>query len=215
MHAPSKPRKQATELRQAGLVEAALHLASQHSPMDITTADLAKVVGITQGAVFRHFPSKEAIWLAVMNWTAQTLMTRLHAAADSTCANALAATPLAALQAVFHAHVEFVVQNPGVPRIIFQELQHSQDTPLKARVRGVMQQHRALVMGLLHRAHAQGLLSPDADLHAAATLLLGSVQGLIMQHMLMGQDTTLREQATGVFDIFLRGITATAPKDSP
>ncbi len=218
MHAPSKPRKQATEQRQVGLVAAALQLASQRSPMDITTADLAKAVGISQGAVFKHFASKDAIWLAVMDWADQTLIARLHAAADSAGANAtpvLNATPVAALQAVFRAHVEFVIENPGVPRVIFQELQNRQDTPIKARVRTVMQQHRALVMGLLQSAQTQTLLAPHTNLQAAAVLLLGSVQGLIMQNMLMDQDTPLREQATGIFDIFLRGITATPAKESP
>ena len=77
----AKAPKQRTEVRQAGLVEAALMLAAQRSPADITTADLAQAVGITQGAVFRHFASKEAIWLAVLDWVAEALMTRLQAAA--------------------------------------------------------------------------------------------------------------------------------------
>ena len=60
MKATPKRPKQVTEVRQAGLVEAALQLAAQRSPADITTGDLAQAVGITQGAVFRHFSSKEA-----------------------------------------------------------------------------------------------------------------------------------------------------------
>jgi TetR/AcrR family transcriptional regulator len=217
MHKLSKPRKQTTELRQAGLVEAALQLASQRSPIEITTAELAKAVGISQGAVFKHFPSKEAIWLAVLDWTAGALMERLHAAAESVGdgAHTQIATPFVALQAVFHAHVAFVVENPGVPQVLFQELQHRQDTAIKVRVRDIMQQHRTLVLGLLNSAKAQSLLHPNADLQGAAVLLLGSVQGLIMQSMVTGLTSTLREQAVGVFDIFLRGITATPLKESP
>ncbi|MEO7399719.1 MAG: TetR family transcriptional regulator, partial [Polaromonas sp.] len=93
--------KQPTETRQAGLVEAALLLAAQRSPADITTGDLARAVGITQGAVFRHFASKEAVWLAALDWAAATLMTRLQAAADAELATAQGDSPLAALRAVF------------------------------------------------------------------------------------------------------------------
>ncbi|TXT37228.1 MAG: TetR family transcriptional regulator [Comamonadaceae bacterium] len=60
MQVASKAPKLRTEVRQAKLVEAALLLAAQHSPADITTTHLAQAVGITQGAVFRHFESKEA-----------------------------------------------------------------------------------------------------------------------------------------------------------
>ena len=202
-----KRPKQATQVRQAGLVEAALLLAAQRNPAGITTGDLAQAVGITQGAVFRHFPSKEAIWLAVLAWATDTLVARLQAAAASEMARADAARPLVALQAVFIAHVDFVVSHPGVPRVVFQELQHPQETALKMAVRTLMQRHRALVLELLHSAQEQNLLAPQTDLPSAAVLFLGSVQGLVMQSLVSGQVGAILAQAPAVFTIYLRGIT--------
>ncbi|MCF8167541.1 MAG: TetR/AcrR family transcriptional regulator [Rhodoferax sp.] len=210
MTQPKRP-KLATEVRQASLMEAALRLAARHSPMHITTADLAREVGLTQGAVFRHFASKESIWTAVMDWTTAQLMAQLRAAADSASPAGSGAQPLAALRAVFLAHVAFVVEYPGVPRVIFQELQHAEDSALRAKVRGLMQQYRALLAELLAQAQAQQLLQPGTDLQAAAVLLIGSVQGLVMQSMLGGRVDTLAEQAPGVISIYLRGLTAKDP----
>ena len=119
--------KQRTHERQAGLVQAALQLAAEKSPAEITTGDLAQVVGITQGAVFKHFESKEAIWLAVLDWAHQALMARLQAVVSESGAQAV---PLAVLRAVFMAHIQFVQAYPGVPRLVFQELQHAKATPL-------------------------------------------------------------------------------------
>jgi AcrR family transcriptional regulator len=201
MEITGKRPKQSTDVRQAGLVEAALALAAQRSPAGITTGDLAQAVGITQGAVFRHFASKEAVWLAALDWASDTLMARLTAAASA------APGPLAALQAVFIAHVDFVMAYPGVPRVIFQELQHAEDTPLKARVGSLMQQYRALLMALLQRAHQQQLLAPGTDLTAAAVLFVGSVQGLVMQSLISGQVSAMAAQAPGVFTLYLRGLT--------
>jgi AcrR family transcriptional regulator len=215
MELTAKPSKQATEVRQAGLIAAALQQAAQRNPADITTADLARAVGITQGAVFRHFASKEAIWLAVLDWTTETLLSRLQQAAtgpdDPRSGAASGPTPFHALQAIFAAHVEFVMEHPGVPRVIFQELQHANDTPIKARVRNLMQQYRMLVMDLLQRAQTQKLLVPGTDLQAAAVLFLGAVQGLVMQTMVSGQVQTMAAQADGVFAIYLRGIARNAP----
>ncbi|OGA94640.1 MAG: TetR family transcriptional regulator [Burkholderiales bacterium RIFCSPHIGHO2_12_FULL_61_11] len=206
MKVSGKRSKQPTEIRQGGLVEAALLLAAQRSPADITTGDLAQAVGITQGAVFRHFASKQAIWLAALNWVTDTLMTRLQAASDE--AQLAAPSPLAALQAVFRAHVDFVVAHPGVPRVIFQELQHAHDSALKACVRSLMQQYRDLLTGLLLRAQDQRLLAPGTDLQAAAVLFIGSVQGLVMQALISGQVSAMADQAPGVFTLYLRGLTA-------
>jgi TetR/AcrR family transcriptional regulator len=200
--------KQPTEVRRAALVAAALKLAAERSPAAVTTADLAQAVGITQGAVFRHFESKEAIWLAVLDFVQQELLARLHAAASAH------EQPLAALRAVFTAHVDFVVEHPGVPRVVFQELQHPEDTPLKARVRALMQGYRALISGLLQQAQAAKLLAPGVDLQAAAVLLLGSVQGLVMQSLISGKVEAMRALAPAVFDLFQQA-TAAPPVSAP
>jgi AcrR family transcriptional regulator len=196
------PIKQPTETRQAALVAAALALAAERSPSEVTTAALAQAVGITQGAVFRHFESKEAIWVAVIDFAHRALLDRLRAAADAQ------PDPLLALRAVFMAHVGFVVEQPGVPRVIFQELQHPEDTPLKARVRELMQAYRALLAGLLERAKAERQLAPGIDLQAATVLFIGSVQGLVMQSLLSGQVGAMRQLAPNVFALFQQAIAA-------
>lgn len=193
-----------TKTRQAEIVAAALRLAQESSPAAITTSDLASAVGLSQGALFKHFPSKEAIWLAAMAWVAEHLLRSLNEAAQQ------ASTPIDALRSVFDAHVEFVVTCPGVPRVIFHELQQAMDSPLKQQVRGLMQGYRQLLLRLLKSAMQRGDVAPDLDAPAAATLFVGIVQGLVMQSMLNGHISTMRAEAPRVFDLYLRGIRKTS-----
>jgi len=192
-----------TELRQAAIVAVALELARDRSPALITTTDIATAVGVTQGAVFKHFASKDAIWHAAMQWVQHELLARLDDAA------ATAPTPLRGLGAVFHAHVEFVIAHPGVPRFIFHELQQPADSPAKQAVRTVMQAYRKLLLRLLSSAVEQREVSADLDQDAAATLFVGIVQGLVMQSMLAGKPASLRAQADRVFVLYLRAIGVT------
>lgn len=192
-----------TEDRQAALVQAALALAAERSPAEITTAELAQAIGITQGGVFKHFESKEAIWLAVLDWAQQSLMARLQHAAQAPQASALQA-----LRAVFMAHIGFVAQYPGVPRLVFQELQHAKPTPLKSKVRQLMGDYRHLVVQLLNEARAQGLLAPEVDLPSAAVLFMGAVQGLVMQSLVSGSLQGIAHQAKAVFNIYEAGLLA-------
>ncbi len=201
MEVQHKAPKQRTEMRQASLVEAALLLAAQRSPADITTADLAHAVGISQGAVFKHFASKEAIWLAVLDWATDALMTRLHTAAAGADRAALPA-----LRAVFLAHVDFVTTYPGVPRLVFQELQRPGDTALKSQVRALMQRYRQLLIAVMQHAKTQQALRPDLDLQAAAVLFVGSVQGLVMQALLADDIHAIAAQAPGVFALLQQGL---------
>ena len=192
-----------TEDRQAALVQAALQLAAQRSPTDITTGDLAEVIGITQGGVFKHFASKEAIWLAVIDWAHQSLMDELNrvAKAEST-------DPLQALKQVFLAHIQFVSSYPGVPRLIFQELQHAKPTPLKTKVQRLMADYRQLLMGLLMAARKEGVISQSVDTQAAVVMLIGAVQGLVMQALIAESFEGINSKAESIFTIYDAGLRA-------
>lgn len=190
-----------TEDRQAELVQAALRLAAQRSPAEVTTGDLAQSIGITQGGVFRHFESKEAIWLAVLDWVHQALIAHLEQAAQASPDR-----PWQALRGVFMAHIDFVQRYPGVPRLVFQELQHARGTPLKDKVQSIMRDYRQLLCGLLAQAHQDGLLAPEADLKGAAVLFIGAVQGLVMQSLITGSLEGIGQQAKAVFNIYEAGL---------
>ena len=189
-----------TQERQVEIVAAALRLSRDRSPALITTGDIASAVGVTQGAVFKHFPTKKAIWVAAMAWVREQLLAALTQAARVT------STPLASLEAVFGAHVAFVASHPGVPRLIFHELQQPTDSAVKQEVRALLQAYRKLLMSLLGAAAQRGQVAADLDREAAATLFVGIVQGLVMQSMLSGKPGTLKAQADRVFAIYLRGI---------
>lgn len=189
-----------TQERQAAIVAAVLGLARERSPAQITTGDIAAAVGVSQGALFKHFPSKDMIWLAAMAWVRGHLMQALAQAA------AAAPTPLQALGAVFRAHVGFVATHPGVPRFIFHELQQPADSAVKKEVRALLESYRQLLLGLLGAAAQQRQVPRTLDKEAAATLFVGIVQGLVMQSMLNGQAAAIRAQADRVFALYLRGI---------
>ena len=189
-----------TEARQVEIAAAALRLAGEISPALITTGQIAEAVGISQGAVFRHFETKDAIWHAAMVWVRTQLLGAMQAAAQAE------ALPTPALRAVFMAHVGFVAAHPGVPRFMFHEMQSPKDSPVKREVRTLLAAYRALLMALLDAAGRRGDLRAGVDPDAAATLFVGAVQGLIMQSMAAGRAHVLTTQADAVATIFLQGI---------
>jgi len=189
-----------TQERQVEIAAAAMRLAGAFSPALITTAQIAEEVGISQGAVFRHFASKDAVWHAAMVWVRTELLGAVEAAAKAE------ASPLEALRAVFKAHVEFVAAHPGVPRFIFHEMQSPKDSPVKREVRTLLGTYREMLLALLDKAAQGGALRAALDPDAAATLFVGAVQGLIMQSMAAGRANLLTTQADAVFTIYLQGI---------
>lgn len=189
-----------TDERRAATIETVLALAAEQDPNAITTTAIAERMKLTQGALFRHFPTKDAIWEAVIGWASERLLGRIDAAARA------AASPMAALEGVFLAHIDFVARHPGVPRMMFGELQRKERTPAKRMAQQLMRGYGERLQFLVEQGKRQGEIAPQIDAATAATLLIGMVQGLVMQAMLNGDLKCVRAQAPSAFAIYRRGL---------
>lgn len=188
------------EERRAVTIEAVVELAAQRNPSEITTAAIAKHMGVTQGALFKHFPTKEAILQAVMEWVADRLLDRVERAARS------ASSPLAAIEAIFLAHAEFVTEHPGVPRMLFGELQRAELTAPKRMAQTLLRGYGERLGQLIEAGKAAGEVSTSLETEAAITLMIGTIQGLVMQSLLAGDVERIRRDAPRLFTIYRRGI---------
>ena len=194
------PKYLPADERRTATVEAVVDLAAQQNPSDITTTAIAQHMGVTQGALFRHFASKDAILQAVMSWVTERLLARVDKAAEGTT------SPVAALEAVFMTHIDFVSEHPGVPRMLFGELQRPGETLPKRMVQTLIQHYGERLHRLLEAGKAQGELDAGLDVDAAAVLFIGTIQGLVMQSLLAGKVCRIRRDAPAVFAIYRRGI---------
>lgn len=192
-HLPAEERRTLT-------VETVIELAAEQNPSDITTAAIAHRMGLTQGALFRHFPSKDAILQAVMEWVSERLLSRVEQAATG------AASPSAALEAVFMTHVEFVARHPGVPRMLFGELQRAGESAPKLLARTLVRRYDERLRQIIDAGKKEGSLDKTVETEAAALLFIGSIQGLVMQSLLAGQLENLRRDAPRVFALYRRAI---------
>jgi AcrR family transcriptional regulator len=194
------PKHLPSEERRAATVEAVVALAGEQHPSEISTSAIARRMGVTQGALFKHFPSKEAILQAVMDWVAEHLLRRLESAANE------APDVAGRLEAMFFAHVEFVREHPGVPRMIFGELQRAESSLPKLAVQNLIRKYSAKLEALLVAGKEAGEFHAELDTTAAAILFIGTIQGLVMQSLLAGDLRFVRRDAPRVFAIYLRGL---------
>lgn len=186
--------------RRTVTIETVIQLAGEQNPSEITTATITERMNLSQGALFRHFPTKDALWGSVMEWVAARLMSRIdHAVKD-------VASPLDALQAMFMAHVGFITDHPGVPRMMFGEMQRAEPTAPKRMAQTLIKRYGERVRALLERGQALGEIDPELDITAAATLFVGTIQGLVMQSLLAGDVRRIRTEAPAVLQIYLRGV---------
>jgi len=197
----TEPRvRHSAEERRQEAVGAVIDLARERGPEGITTQAIAERIGVTHGALFRHFPDKASIWAAVFDW----LGTRLGRVADA--ALAAGGEPLQQLERLFHAQVDFVASHPGVPRILFHELQRPVASTLHGLARNIVGGYRERIKTLIRSAKSAGQLPAGLDEEAAAVLFIGTVQGLVVQSTLFSGQLDMRDAARRVFPLLLDGF---------
>ncbi len=205
-------RRLSTDERQEEIVRVAVDLAADKGVEGVTTQDMADAMQVTQGAIFRHFASKDDIWFAVIVWVRERLMGVLEKAAAG------AIDPLDALQRMFTAHMAFVAKHPAIPRLLFSELLHKKNSRFRELIQGIILGYEGRIVGLLEQARSRGLVRADLDCASAAVLYIGMVQGLVLRASALGSKQALQQTAQLTFAVYLRGlregaVEATAQQD--
>ena len=193
-------KRLSAEQRQGEIIRVAVELAAEKGVDSVTTQDMADAMQLSQGAIFRHFASKDDIWVAVIEWVRECLLKVLDKAA------AEASDPLNAIERMFYAHIDFIGKHPAIPRLLFSELLHKRNSRLRVLIEGILSGYEARIAGLLEAAKLQALASNELDSQSAAVLYIGMIQGLVMQSSIFGGKRALQQQAERTFPVFLHGI---------
>jgi hypothetical protein len=89
---------------------------------------------------------------------------------------------------------------------MFGELQRAEITPAKRIAKALLQRYGQRLREVLEEGKACGELAGDLDAEAAAMLFIGTIQGLVMQSILAGDVSHIRENAPRVFAVYRRGV---------
>lgn len=191
------------QLRKAQIVSTILDLADRIGPDRVTTGAVAAEIGVTQAAVFRHFPTKAEMWVAVADHIAGLLTTAWAEALKDT------APPIERLKALIGAQLDQITATPAMPMLLFsRELNVG-----NAALRGAFRDRLATLHGLLVReiTESQQTRTFCRDVAAAdvAVLLTSLVQGVAIRWSLGARDFVLRDEGMRLLAVQLRllGVT--------
>ncbi|MBN8767602.1 MAG: TetR family transcriptional regulator [Thiobacillus sp. SCN 64-317] len=165
----------------------------------LTTRSLSRAVGIAQPTLFLHFGNKSHILVALVD----TIQERLQKEMAGLGLERL--TPLERLKTVIRAHLHFIQQQPGIPRLLFSEELQSGDPAFRDRMNELVQYFLNFLAQLIGAAQAQGEIRADIVPQQNACILIAAVQGLAFRWVLSDQRFVLSEQADAVITALISG----------
>lgn len=189
------PRKPA-DSRRREIADAALEVIAGQGLARFTSLAIAREVGVSDAALFRHFPTKEAIVMAVVDRVEEVLFAGFPPQGGD---------PIDRLGAFFRQRVRVIRDNPGVARLMGSE-QLSQAAPPEgvARVAGFRQRSQSFVRGCLAEAHRRGLLAASLGPDEATVLVLGAILALAHSPLAGRAPARLPERVWAALERLLR-----------
>ena len=159
-----------TEVRRSQLTDATLGLLAARGLRGLSVAAVAGRVGLTASAVYRHFPSKDALLDAVLD----RLRERLHGAIAA--ARAETSDPVEALRRLLDLHLQLIRQNRALPRIVLSDDYHSGHPERRQRLLGVFSGYLDGVADIIRQGQRRGRIRHDVNARSLAMLFLGLIQ---------------------------------------
>src|SRR5262249_473723 len=156
-------------------------------------------IGFTQGAVFRHFSTKEEVWAAVMDW----LELQLEKVWSTARSRAHDQSGTAVLKQMFLGHIELIDRYPGLAKVIMSDHIRHQFPVLEQRFAGLHRRYEHEVRKVIDAMAADANVPKLTDRKAAVTLFLCAIQGLAFQYSIARLTSSLRNDAAQVFNLFL------------
>ncbi len=173
--------RQSTEIRQEQIKKAVLEILDTEGMNRLSTRHLAEKVGISEGAIFRHFKSKRDILVAVVEDVKSHMLEPLRAIALK---NAPADERL---RAFLKFHMQYLARNKGITLLLFSEAAHMNDPKLKSLLLGILSELKQFVSKIFQDGIVEGKWDPRIHTENVAMLYMGVPITLNIEAILSGE----------------------------
>jgi AcrR family transcriptional regulator len=193
-------RRKDTLVRRKQIVSAARKLIVKYGSEHVTVRRMADEIGVTEGAIYRHFKSKKDILLLLVDDIEDTLIE------DITKSDQGSIDSLEVLDKIINSHISAIQQRKGITFLVIAEIISLGDKKLNKRVAEVIDKYTDSIQKILSEGVRSGIIRSDLDLSSASRLFFSITQGLVNIWALHQYDFNLQQEYAPLWDIFRKGI---------
>ncbi|MBA11205.1 MAG: nucleoid occlusion factor SlmA [Gammaproteobacteria bacterium] len=188
--------------RQLDIMQNLASMLGQKGPVKITTALLANQCGITEAAIYRHFPSKRKIYSGLVDFCEQNIFD-LIATINTSDSDYLEKT-----KKILNLLVNFSEKNPGLARLLTREAFSIDETTLDERIGQMMSKIELIIKQNLQKYEQTTKAKLALPTASSANLLLASAEGFIQQFVRSGFQDAPSKRVKDQFEFLVNALVA-------
>ncbi len=166
--------------RQAEILDRALELVREGGLSSLTTKKIAERVGFSEPALYRHFPTKQALVIGLMDRLEEMLVAPARQIAAESGLPALKR-----LEKIVQRHLRLVREQNSLPILLLAEASTSDDPALLDRMRSIFHGYLSVLEDLLREGQTSGEIQGGTEADCLALLLLGAPAAMAIRHRLL------------------------------
>ncbi len=161
--------------RRQEILQAFAQMLETNPGSRITTAALAKHVGVSEAALYRHFPSKAKMLEGLIEFVEESLFSRVN--------RIMTEEPTAhqRCRSMLWLLLSFTERNPGLSRLLVGDALQGETGRLRARIRQVFDRLETQLRLILRERAVTRVSAPKLSITGGANLLLSAAEGRINQ----------------------------------
>ena len=188
--------------RQLDIMQNLAKMLGEKGPVKITTSLLSKECGITEAAIYRHFPSKRKIYSGLVDFCEKSIFD-LIANINSSEGDELEKT-----KKILILIVTFSEKNPGLARLLTREAFSVDETSLDQRIGQMMSKIELLIKQNLQKYEQETKKKLELPTASAANLLLACSEGIIQQFVRSGFQDSPSKRINDQFAFLINSLAA-------
>ena len=185
-------------VRQQQIISAAKKLIVKYGSEHVTVKKMAREIGVSEAAIYRHFSSKKEILSFLLDDLEVTLLAGLEIENE--------ADPLAVIEKSLLNQISDSERRKGMAFLVIAEIISLGDRKLKKKAYQVILKFLENLQNLLSRAKESGSIRQEIDSAALARLLFGMMQGLITIWTLSHYNLHLEKDFRYLWDLIRESV---------
>ena len=173
--------------RKEQILQALAHMLEATPGGRITTAGLAREVGVSEAALYRHFPSKAKMFEGLIGFIEDSIFSRINRITQET------PDALSQVRQILQLLLAFTEGNPGITRLLTGDALTGENDRLRQRIEQFYNRVESQLKQVLRDAELKQGLRTHSTPSITANLLLATVEGRIAQFVRSG----FRQTPTG------------------
>ncbi|MDA0676392.1 MAG: TetR/AcrR family transcriptional regulator [Chloroflexi bacterium] len=174
----------------------------------LTIRAIARKVGVTEAAIYRHVDSKDHVLVLLLEDVRQSVLGTIEEA------TAPHVSAIDKLEHVLQHHLSFIESRRGISFVVIAEAAQFQEQSVRNAGRKLVEDYLKVVEGFIREGIESGKVNPAINPSAAATIFFGMVQASVTRWLFDSSAHPLTENVLSLWKLYRASLMAPGSVES-